>query len=175
VWRGGSAGIMGLAMKSDGQNRELHLFDSFEGLPEPGPEDGLKAAEYSGHRDGGKLVPISRCEANVKLVETYLFGKLRLNGQKVHLHIGWFQHTVPIQSKRIGPIAVLRLDGDWYASTRVCLEHLYPLLSPGGAVILDDYYCWEGCKKATDEYRHEQEISAPIVQVDVDCGFWMKP
>lgn len=165
---------MGLAMKSAGQNRELHLFDSFEGLPEPGPEDGIKAAEYSGNRDGGKLVPISRCEANVSLVQAYLFNQLRLPRQAVHLHVGWFQDTVRVQSTKIDSIAVLRLDGDWYASTRVCLEHLYPRLSPGGAIVLDDYYLWEGCRKATDEYRRDQGIATPITQVDTECGYWMK-
>ncbi len=78
VWRGGSAAIMGLAMKSRGENRDLHLFDSFEGLPEPGPEDGLKAAEYSGQRGEGKLATIARYEADLTLVREYLIGRLGL-------------------------------------------------------------------------------------------------
>jgi O-methyltransferase len=175
VWRGGSVAIMGLAAEHLRQERPLHLFDSFEGLPEPGSEDGAKAVEYSGNKGSGRLVSISRCEASVQDVQHYLFEELRLKRNTVHFHVGWFQDTVPPAATKIGPIAVLRLDGDWYASTQVCLENLYPLLSPGGVLILDDYNCWEGCKKATDEYRAKQNISAPIVPVDGECCYWVKP
>lgn len=61
---------------------------------------------------------------------------------------GWFSATVPVWAKQQRPIAVLRLDGDWYDSTILCLEHLWPLVSPGGLVIIDDYYPWDGCSKA---------------------------
>ena len=70
-----------------------------------------------------------------------------LSPAEVVFHQGWFQNTLPAEAKSIGPISVLRLDGDWYASTKICLEHLYPLLSRDGIVILDDYFLWEGCKK----------------------------
>ena len=175
VWRGGSAAIMGLAAQNHSPTRPLHLFDSFEGLPEPGPEDGASAVEYSGGRGGGRLVPISRCEAGLELVQTFLFQQAGLKPADVVFHAGWFSDTVPAAAKQIGPIAVLRLDGDWYASTQVCLEHLYPLLSSGGVVILDDYLCWEGCQKATDEYRQKNGVTAPIVQVDAECCYWIKP
>jgi O-methyltransferase len=174
VWRGGSAGIMGLALKHSHPNRSLHLFDSFEGLPEPGPEDGIQAIEYSDNRGSGKLLTISKCVANLDIVKDFLLKKLHLDQRHIHFHVGWFQETIPIQAKKIGAIAVLRLDGDWYASTQGCLEYLYPLVSPGGAIILDDYYCWEGCKKATDEFRALHNITTPIVQIDKDCGYWIK-
>jgi O-methyltransferase len=174
VWRGGSAGIMGRAIESSGKPRLLHLFDSFEGLPEPGPEDGNRAVEYSGGKGSGRLESVARCEASLDTVRSFLFNRLKLEPKQVQFHVGWFQNTIPPDSKQLGPIAVLRLDGDWYASTQVCLEHLYPLLSPGGVLILDDYNCWEGCKKATDEYRQAQQIDTPIVQLDADCSYWIK-
>jgi O-methyltransferase len=68
---------------------------------------------------------------------------------------GWFKDTlatfVPPE-----PIAVLRLDGDWYDSTRLCLEALYPAVPPGGLIIIDDYYAWEGCARAVHEYLAQQ-------------------
>ena len=174
VWRGGSSGIMGCALKSSGQARPLHLFDSFEGLPEPGPLDGPKAADYSEGRAPGRLTPISRCDATLDEVRSLLFNRLRLDPIDIHFHVGWFQETVPASVLYLGPLALLRLDGDWYESTRICLQYLYPLLSPGGALILDAYYYWEGCQKATDDYRLEHNITAPIVRVDRDCGYWIK-
>ena len=175
VWRGGSAGIMGLAIKSFDAKRPLHLFDSFEGLPEPGPHDGSGAVEYSGGKGEGRLVPIAKCDATLDLVRTHLFERLQLDPKEVHFHVGWFQETVPVAAKELGPISILRLDGDWYESTRVCLEHLYPQVSSGGVMILDDYNAWEGCRKATDEYRAQNGILAPLVRVDQDCSYWIKP
>jgi O-methyltransferase len=174
VWRGGSTGLMGLALRSHGQTRPVHLFDSFEGLPEPGPRDGAVAKDYSGGRAEGRLTPIARCDANQGHVRSFLLEQLKLDSNQVHFHRGWFQDTVPADAKGIGPIAVLRLDGDWYDSTKICLEHLYPLLSAGGAVIMDDYYCWEGCKTATDEYRTKHGITDPLIQVDNSCCYWIK-
>jgi hypothetical protein len=174
VWRGGSAGILGLAMQTNGQHRKLHLFDSFEGLPEPGEKDGSYAVEYSGGKASGRLDPIAKCDATLPMVKTHLFEKLGLDPAKVNFHVGWFQDTVPRDANGIGPIAILRLDGDWYESTKVCLEHLYPLLSPGGALILDDYNYWEGCRKAADEYRDKHRISTPMVRVDDACSYWIR-
>jgi O-methyltransferase len=174
VWLGGSIGLIGLAVQSLSEDRELHLFDSFEGLPEPGPNDGEKAREYSGGRSEGRLSPISRCEATLEQVRRFLFERLKLDSGQVQFHVGWFQQTVPATANQLKPLAMLRLDGDWYESTRICLEYLYPKLSPGGIVILDDYYCWEGCRKATDEFRKAHGIVAPLVQVDNECCYWIK-
>ena len=78
----------------------------------------------------------------------------------------------------VGPtldkIAILRLDGDWYESTKVYLEHSYVLVSPDGTIILDDYYGWEGDKQATDKFRKLHGINSPIIPSDVDAGYWVK-
>ena len=174
VWKGGSAAIMGLALRAAGETRPLHLFDSFEGLPEPSEKDGAAAIAYSGGKSSGALTAIQACEANVDEVRQMLTTRAGLPQAQLHFHVGWFQNTVPVAAPALGPIAVLRLDGDWYDSTRVCLEHLYPQLEPGGWLILDDYFCWEGCRKATDEYRAAHGITTPITQVDADSGYWRK-
>jgi O-methyltransferase len=165
---------MALVLRKFHEQRVLHLFDSFEGLPEPTELDGAGAISYSDGRSSGKLVPIQKTEASLGEVRGLLIEQLRFSSQQVHFHQGWFQDTVPRDASKIGPIAVLRLDGDWYDSTMTCLKHLYPLVSPGGLVILDDYFCWEGCRKATDEYRATHEISSPLVRIDEAAGYWWK-
>lgn len=172
VWRGGSAGLMGLVLKSRGETRTLHLFDSFEGLPEPTIEDGAGAAEYSGGRASGALQSVNQCRAGVQEVQDLLIDQLDLEEKFIQLHIGWFQDTVPRTAPMIDSISVLRLDGDWYESTRICLEFLYPLISSGGVVILDDFYCWQGCAKATEEFRSKFGINSPIHRIDNDAAFW---
>ena len=174
VWKGGSSVIMALAIKNAVQERHLHLFDSFEGLPEPTEQDGELAASYSGGRNQGKLKSVNQCRAGFDEVRHLIIDEIKVPKQLVHFHVGWFQNTVPVDADKLGPIALLRLDGDWYDSTKVCLEHLYPLLSPGGIVILDDYFAWEGCRKATDEYRHQNKITSSVQRIDVDAGFWVK-
>ncbi len=176
VWRGGSAGLMGLVLRDFDKSagRKLHLFDSFEGLPEPREEDGVKAAEYSGGVSSGELKSVHQCEAGIDVVKNFLFGKLGLSKDDVILHQGWFQNTLPDLGESPKKIAVLRLDGDWYESTKVCLDHLYDRVAAGGAVILDDYYCWEGCQKATDEFRTARGIKEPLVRIDNEAVYWIK-
>ena len=174
VWKGGSSAIMALAIKNVGQERHLHLFDSFEGLPEPTEKDGDYAATYSGGRNQGKLATVNQCRAGLDAVRHLIIDDIKMPQELAHFHVGWFQNTIPADVGQLGSIALLRLDGDWYDSTKICLEHLYPLLSPGGIVILDDYYCWEGCRKATDEYRQKNNINCLIHQIDVDACFWVK-
>ena len=175
VWRGGSAAVMALAIRHCGQARDLHLFDSFEGLPEPTEKDGSVAKEYSGGRASGSLKSVDQCKAGLEEVQAFLLGHLGLDAPKVHFHVGWFQDTLPKIAPKLGPIALLRLDGDWYESTRLCLESLYPLISRGGMVVLDDYYDWTGCKQATDEYRTKNSIVAPLRGIPPNAVCWVKP
>jgi hypothetical protein len=108
-------------------------------------------------------------------VRHLILDEIKVPKELAHFHVGWFQNTIPVDAGQLGPIALLRLDGDWYDSTKICLEHLYPLLSPGGIIILDDYYCWEGCRKATDEYRQKNGITALIARTDAESCNWTKP
>ncbi len=176
VWRGGSAGIMAqVLMKYDSSGaRNLHLFDSFEGLPEPTEEDGQQAADYSGGVNSGALKSVHQCEAGIEIVRELLLQKLGFPEPRIKFHQGWFQETIPILGEEPKSIAVLRLDGDWYDSTKVCLDHLYDRVPKGGIIILDDYFAWEGCKKATDEFRAHGNINEEIIRVDVDCAYWVK-
>lgn len=77
---------------------------------------------------------------------------------------GWFEDTVSLWAEASRPIAVLRLDGDWYESTLVCLTHLFPLVVSGGYIIIDDYGSWEGCTKAVHEYLASHQRREAIRQ-----------
>ena len=70
----------------------------------------------------------------------------------LHYHQGWFQDTLPEQHKELDRIAMLRLDADWYASTKLCLDHFFYSVVAGGFVIIDDYGAYDGCRKAVDEF-----------------------
>jgi len=122
--------------------RRVHLFDSFAGVPSGGPHD-----EGWTHPKG-----VSACSR--LHVEQYM-KNWNIPAELLVYHEGDFHETVPFfagqQEARSGKIAVLRLDGDLYESTRVCIEHLYPLVSVGGWVIVDDWNL-PGCRKAVDEY-----------------------
>lgn len=176
VWMGGSAGLMAVTLQrfdKDGE-RNLHLFDSFEGLPEPSQEDGEKASLYWTESEHSEHREIQRCVAGTHAVRLLLGERLRFPENRVIFHKGWFQQTLPSLGSEPGAIAVLRLDGDWYDSTKICFDHLYDRVATGGAVILDDYYCWEGCQKATDEFRSARGIKDPLIRIDNEAVYWIK-
>lgn len=176
VWRGGSAGIMAQVLRKfdSSRQRKLHLFDSFEGLPEPTEIDGTHAAQYSGGVNSGALKSVHMCEAEIGFVRELLFDKLNFPESRARLYQGWFQDTIPQLGNDPSQIAVLRLDGDWYDSTKICLNHLYDRVPSGGLIILDDYFAWEGCKVATDEFRDARGITDKLIQVDNACAYWTK-
>ncbi|HUP59862.1 MAG TPA: TylF/MycF/NovP-related O-methyltransferase [Thermoanaerobaculia bacterium] len=95
--------------------------------------------------------------------------------ERVEIRKGWFQDTLPSAKHEIGSIAVLRLDGDWYESTRVCLDNLYDLVAPGGYVIIDDYNYWEGCKRAVDEFLAARGLGVALVAVGDSAVWWEVP
>ena len=121
VAEGGTAAMMALTNRELGTNtRQKWFFDSYEGLPEPTAKD---------YEEGGKaghfIRPLQKgaCLGTIEQVSDLMFDKLHLPKSEVHLVKGWFQETVPVHRVRIGPIAVLRLDGDWYESTKIPLEN----------------------------------------------------
>ena len=93
----------------------------------------------------------------------------------MHTHQGWFQDTVPRDAAAVGPIALLRLDGDWYDSTKVCLEGLYPSVVKYGSIVVDDYGHFEGCRKAVDEFVADLGYPVMLHHVDYSGRYWIKP
>lgn len=143
VWRGGM--IAGLATLL-GSDRDYFLFDSFEGLPPAKQVDGESALRWQANT--GAPEHFDNCSAPPEFASE----AMRIAGAtSFSLVKGWFNETVP-KFKPPSPIALLRLDGDWYESTMVCLVHLFDEVAPGGIVILDDYYTWDGCSRALHDF-----------------------
>lgn len=162
VWRGGSCLLMKALLRAAGdEKRRIWLADSFAGLPAPKNEsDGW---DLSGH-------PYLMVSADTVRKNFQHFG---LWDEQVRLLEGWFADTLPTAPMK--KLAILRLDGDLYESTRVALESLYDRLSPGGIVIIDDYHAWPGCRRAVDEFRRDRGESGEMEEVDGTAVAWRKP
>jgi len=168
VWKGGSMLLVArkLARLGD-KTRQLFLFDTFEGMSEPTKED-VSAVDQSTadalldktERTDGDNVwcfsPLDEVRANLQKT-TYPAGQL-------HFIKGKVEDTLPEPS--IGNIALLRLDTDWYESTRHELETLYDKLVPGGVLIIDDYGHWSGARKAVDEFIATRRLSIFLNRID---------
>ncbi|MBU1014904.1 TylF/MycF family methyltransferase [Patescibacteria group bacterium] len=174
VWKGGAAGCMAAVAHKARSGRKVWLFDSFEGLPEPTEKDGELAADFSSQRTSGKLKTIEKLVGPREDAERLLFSILRIPGEQVRIEEGWFQNTVPHVKKELGRIAILRLDADWYESTKYVLEELYEQVAPGGYVIFDDYGDWEGCRKAVDEFFAERGLRQRLIPIDGFAVYFQK-
>ncbi len=153
VFAGAQCAIMARVASRDKKHvRLVHLFDSFEGIPHAGPEDDETITACVGKNQDGALVSSDVSVASVEQVRSNM-SEWGIDSSLLRYHVGWFQETVPMLASTLAArgIAVLRLDGDLYESTLVCLKHLYPLVSAGGFVIIDDY-ALTGCRKACGCY-----------------------
>lgn len=155
VWRGGQ--IAGIA-EVLGKSRDYFLFDSFEGLPPAQVIDGKSALKWQQNINSPYYY--DNCKAEIKWAKAAM---QKTGCPDYHLVKGWFQDTIPNFNFK-EPIALLRLDADWYDSTMICLEHLFPKVKPGGIIIIDDYYTWDGCSKAVHDYLSRNERSERIAQ-----------
>lgn len=175
VWRGGCAAVMATVAQRAGGARGIWLFDSFEGMPEATAMDtGEQARELARGRMGGRLVPTGTVLASVDDVRSLFFEKLHLAEDAVFIVKGWFQDTLSQQKSRIGPIALLRIDADWYESTKVCLDTLYEQVVEGGYVIVDDYGWFPGCRRAVDEFIDSRKLDVELRQVDYTRVYFRK-
>jgi O-methyltransferase len=152
VWRGGSMHAVARTLLAKGvTDRDLHLFDTFSGMTEPTERDvslhvGKSASELleTSDRTSHTWAVASREDVEEGLAT------LDYPQERFHLVEGPVEETIPGGAPQ--RIALLRLDTDWYESTRHELEHLYPRLSPGGVLIIDDYGHWQGARRAVDEF-----------------------
>ena len=172
VWRGGATIFMRAALKAYGvTDRAVWVADSFEGLPEPDAEK--FPLEAKAHQGPVMTKTYKHLAASLEEVQRNFRAYGMLDGQ-VRFLKGWFKDTLP--NAPIEALAILRLDGDFYESTRDGLVNLYDKLSIGGYAIIDDYgeTSWTYCRKAVDGFRRERGIEEPLVRVDSKCHFWRK-
>lgn len=156
---GGCAALIAKVASSTNPGRACWFFDSYEGLPDPTNED------FEDGKTGAHIRPLPRgsCLGTYEQVSDLLFNTMQLPKDRIHLVKGWFQDTLPVTAAKIGPIALLRIDGDWYDSTMCCLENLFDQVSPGGCIIIDDYFSCYGARKATNEFLERNQVNCELV------------
>jgi O-methyltransferase len=165
VWRGGAVIFMRALLKAHAvTDRTVWVADSFEGLPKP------NAAKYPADA-GDVLYRVSDLAVTIEQVQAN-FQVFNLLDDQVQFLKGWFKDTLP--QAPIKKIAVARLDGDIYESTMDALVTIYPKLSVGGYLIVDDYLAAPGCKKAIHDYRDAHGIKDPLKEINDGAVFWQK-
>ena len=166
VWRGGACIFMRGVLKAYGDTtRKVWVSDSFEGLPPPDASRYPADAGDKLHTQTGLAVGVQQVRHN--------FERYGLLDDQVKFLVGWFKDTLP--TAPIEKLAVARLDGDMYESTIQAIEALYPKLSPGGFLIIDDYGSHPTqCARAIHEYRDAHGITEEIIDVDGYGAYWRK-
>lgn len=166
---GGSSALLAYVIKRySNTQRILFAFDTFEGLPSPGAEDMRRgiSATHAGWGEGTCAAPV---------------GCLREIAQDLGAWDciipvqGLFQDTLAPARSKIGPIALLHMDGDWYDSTKAILDNLYYQITPQGYVQVDDYGYWEGCRKALDEFEAAEGVHFTKQPIDSSGICFRKP
>jgi O-methyltransferase len=159
VWRGGCSLAMLLAQRYQWGRveRPVYMLDSFEGLPPVTPRDGPLAVRWQNGADPANYS--DNCKASLEDLKANV-AAMGFGPEDCTIVPGWFNDTVPLVAETLKSrkIALLRLDGDWYDSTLVCLERLMPVVSEGGVVIIDDYYAWDGCARAVHDYLSHHDL-----------------
>lgn len=168
VWRGGVTILMRAILAAHQvTNRKVWVADSFQGLPVPDNALDRKMYQMEAVREAEQFsVPMEMVKAS--------FARYGLLDEQVQFLPGWFEETLP--NSPIQTLSVLRIDGDFYNSTLQTLTHLYPKLSVGGYVIIDDWGLDQICgeKAAVLEYRRQHTITAEIIEIDYHSAYWQK-
>jgi hypothetical protein len=162
VWKGGSMMAVALTLLRLGDaQRDLYAYDTFTGMPEPTVGD----VDFAGYSCTAGENAVGVREVAAALATT------GYDPGRFHFVEGKVEATIP---KRVPErIALLRLDTDWYESTRHELEHLYPLLAPGGILIIDDYGHFRGAREAVDEYFADEPVF--LSRIDYTGRLVVKP
>lgn len=175
TWKGGSVMCMQKKLMRLNQNdRQFWVFDTYEGMPEPDDVDknfNKTAAQQlldAEEKDNSLTWAYSNYEETTGNILSTGYPAEKMNFVK-----GLVEDTIP--QTQIESIALLRLDTDWYSSTKFELETLYPKLVKGGVLIIDDYGHWEGCKKAVDEYFELNKIPVFMSRIDYTGRLIIKP
>jgi O-methyltransferase len=165
VWKGGSTMAMMLTLMSLGEtDREVYLYDTFSGMSTPTEHDvSFQGEKAQQQLDGLPDDALGWCRSSLEEVKRNILGT-GFDQNKVHFIEGKVEDTIPAHLPR--RIALLRLDTDWYESTKHELTHLFPLLEPNGVLIIDDYGHWQGAREAVDEYIEEHKICILLNRID---------
>ena len=174
VWRGGSMMAVALTLLRLGvTDRDLYLYDTFTGMTAPTDED----VRRSGERAADLLAEESRSSDiwAIAAIDDVREAVLSVGypEERIHFVQGPVEDTLPANAPEA--IALLRLDTDWYSSTKHELVHLFPRLTSGGVLILDDYGYWQGARRAVDEYLAENGLRLLLNRIDNTARIALKP
>jgi hypothetical protein len=175
VFKGGSMMAVALALMAEGvTDRDLYLFDTFAGMPAPDARDvdlrGRPASDaFARHRISDVSSSWMHCSRENVAAAMASTG---YPAARIHLVQGTVEQTIPAQAPPA--IALLRLDTDWYQSTRHELVHLYPRLTRRGVAIVDDYGHFKGTRDATDEYFRQRGLSPLLQRIDYTARMLLK-
>jgi O-methyltransferase len=175
VWRGGSSMAIALTLLQEGvTDRDIYLYDTFQGMTQPSSVDrtgdGVSAAT---HLEQDSLKTGVWCLSSYEEVRRNLLST-GYPSERLHFIQGAVEETIP-ECAPFSEIALLRLDTDWYESTKHELEHLYPRLVPHGIVVIDDYGYWEGARKAVDEFFGAKNQPFFLHRIDRSARSMVKP
>lgn len=177
VWKGGSMMAIAETLLALGVNdRELYLYDTFEGMTAPTEADvdqlNRDAASQLKQDASKKAESVVWAYSGLEEVKQNI-ARTGYPSDKIHFIQGDILKTIPAQMP--GKTALLRLDTDWYESTKHEMEHLYPQLVSKGILIIDDYGFWKGSKKAVDEYLQLHQIPLMLNRMDETGRSAVKP
>lgn len=167
VWRGGQSMLAALAFQRNGEQRDLHLYDTFAGMTEPGERDvrddveadartRWRARQREDHNSWA-YAPLPQVRRNM--------ASTGYPDARIRYHVGPVEET--LLEALPERIAILRLDTDWYESTRIEMEMLFPRIAPRGVLLIDDYGVWKGSRAAVDEYLRDKGIHLLLARLDV--------
>ena len=174
VWRGGSVMAAALTLLRLGiSDRDIYLYDTFAGMPPPSEADttrsGVRAADLLAQGDESSHIWAIASLDDVRAAVL----SVGYPEERIHFVEGLVEETLPETAP--AEISLLRLDTDWYRSTKHELEHLYPRIAPGGVLILDDYGHWQGARRAVDEYLADNGLALLLNRIDGTARIAVKP
>lgn len=175
VWKGGSVmAILKMLFKLDSTEREIFLYDTFEGMSKPTEKDKSVRGESAINAFDSKDEVWKKIECFSHLEEVQKnVNSIGYPVDKLHFIKGKVEETIP-NDRTPEKISLLRLDTDWYESTLHEMEELFPRIVSGGIIIIDDYGHWQGCKEAVDQYIAKNNINLFLSRVDYTCRIGVK-
>lgn len=174
TWKGGNSFAMLLAQREAYGKivKPVWMFDSFEGLPDADERDGPAAIQYQ--QDTTSPDYFDNCTAPLAGVQAAItsFG---FGADEAIVVPGWFDATIPTRKAdlQLRGLSMLRIDCDWYEPVKLVLDEVAPTVSEQGTIILDDYYTWDGCAKATHDYLSQSQIPFRIRSLPKFYAAWM--
>lgn len=166
VWRGGQSMLAALAFSRNNRQPDFHLYDTYSGMSAPTDLDVRASTGSAARAVWEERQTATHNEWSFAALDDVKNNMSSVNypAERVNYHVGMVEDT--LKGEVPEKIAICRLDTDWYESTKMEMEVLFPRISPGGILIVDDYGSWAGSRKAVDEYLTNNRINILLMRPD---------